>query len=54
MSYLKRFDDRLNLLRREKMFYNKTLGNWAGCETYNGSYYENEKSILTYDERDGS
>ena len=45
------FDDRLNLLRREKMFYNKTLGNWAGCETYNGSYYENEKSILTYDEK---
>lgn len=45
------FDDRLNLLRREKMFYNKTLGNWAGCETYNGSYYENEKSIFTYDEK---
>lgn len=45
------FDDRLSLLRREKMFYNKTLGNWAGCETYNGSYYENEKSIFTYDEK---
>lgn len=43
------FDGSLNLTRREKRFYNKELGNWNGCCTWNGSYYENEKSTSVYD-----
>lgn len=43
------FDGNLNLTRREKRFYNKELGNWNGCCTWNGSYYENERSLSEYD-----
>ena len=45
------FDKKLNLLRREKRFYNAEADNWNGCCTWNGSYYENEKSLSTYDDR---
>lgn len=43
------FDENLNLTRREKRFYNQELGNWNGCCTWNGSYYENERSLSEYD-----
>ena len=39
-----------NCTRREKMFYNKDLGNWAGAYEYDGYVYTNTKATLEYDE----
>lgn len=33
----------------EKKFYNKTLGNWDGCETYYGQMQRNSKSVVEVD-----
>lgn len=45
------FNDDKNLLRREKRFYNAERGDWAGCCTWNGMYYTNEKTTMAYDEK---
>ena len=44
------FDKNLKQTLREKRFYNAELGNWNGCCTWNDSYYENERTVNTYDD----
>lgn len=42
------FNDRNQLLRREKQFYNREYSDWGGKATYDGTTYSNEKSLSEY------
>lgn len=43
------FNENKDLLRREKRFYNAERADWSGCCVWNGTYYENEKTVMSYD-----
>lgn len=51
IDFTNEFNERTQLLKNEKVFWNKTLQNWSGCETYWGYEYRNMKSTSTYDDR---
>lgn len=42
------FNERNQLLRREKTFYNREYNDWGGEATYNGTTYYNEKGLKEY------
>lgn len=45
------FNERIQLVRFEKKFWNKSKQDWSGCENYNGGYYQNILDSTFYDSK---
>lgn len=45
------FNDRIQLTRYEKAFWNKKLQNWSGCEEYYGALFQNILDSTFYDNK---
>lgn len=47
-NYEQDFNDKLLCTRIEKQFYNREFSDWGGHAEYNGTVYDNNKSVMEY------